>query len=158
MAIKVDALYAALLDKVGFEVVSVNEMPNQLRLLGRIPLSRAGTNNINNWVALMDRLLEVMEVRPWKADLSKYYFKKKENRRTVYAWRIILQGENIAQHYADLVNVIRTTRAAKVDILEIPLGGVPNDRNNPAGGRRGAGPTDKTPVGPLAFQQRARGG
>jgi hypothetical protein len=158
MATQASAVFAVLLDRVGFEVVQHSESPNQLRVLGRIPIARAGLKNIDNWVAIIDHILDVMEVRPWKADISKYYFKKKETGKTVYAWRVLLQGENIAQHYADITNVIRTTRAARVDVVEIPLGGAGLDRNNPAGGKRGAGPAGTVAVGPMAVMQKMRGG
>ncbi len=151
-------LVAALRAKVGFEVVAQSETPGQLRLLGRIPDDRLGLNG-NNWKIVMWRLLEAMELgRPWKVDLSKSYFIKKETKRMVYAWRILLQGEGLAAHYADVVNLIKTSPSARAEVMEIPLGGVDADRNNTAGGRRGAGPSGTVKVGPEAAALKRQGG
>jgi hypothetical protein len=150
-----NALFAALRKKVSFEVVSQTETPNQLRILGRIPTDRLGLNE-GNWKIVKYRLLIAMEERPWKVDLSKSYFIKTETKKMVFAWRILLQGENIAQHYADIISVISTSPSARAEVMEIPLVG--NSRNDTTGGRRGAGPVGSVAVGPFALQQRTRGG
>lgn len=155
MATPADHLFAALRRKVGFEVVSQAETPNQLRILGRIPTDRLGLNE-GNWKIVKYRLLKAMEQRPWKVDLSKSYFIKKETDKMVFAWRILLQGEDIAQHYADVINIIQSSPPARAEVMEIPLVG--NSRNDTAGGKRGAGPAGTVPVGPLAVAQKARGG
>ena len=149
-------VFTALRKRVGFEVVSKSETPNQLRILGRIPEDSMGLNG-NNWKIVKYRLLMAMEDRPWKVDLSKSYFIKKETKKLVFAWRVLLQGENIAQHYADIVNIISTSPSARVDVMEIPLG-TGEDRNNPAGGRRGAGPMGSVAVGPMSVRQKQMGG
>lgn len=148
-------LATALHKRVGFEVVSMTEGPNQLRIIGRIPLDSLDLNE-NNWKIVKYRMLLAMEDRPWKADLSKWYFIKKETKKMVFAHRILLQGENIAQHYADVVNIIETSPSARAEVMEIPLVG--NSSNSTAGGRRGAGPMGSVAVGPAAVAQRARGG
>jgi hypothetical protein len=158
MATSKAQLFGALKQRVGFEVVSETETPNQLRILGRIPEDSLGLNG-NNWKIVKYRLLTVMEQRPWKVDLSKSYFIKKETKKMVFAWRVLLQGENIAQHYADLVNIIMTSPSARVEVTEIPLGsGNEANRNSTAGGRRGAGPMGSVPTGPLAVGQKNMGG
>lgn len=155
MSTPANALFAALRKKVGFEVVSQNESANQLRILGRIPTDNLGLNE-NNWKIVKYRLLTAMEDRPWKVDLSKSYFIKKETKKMVFAWRILLQGEGIAQHYADVINIITTSPSARAEVTEIPLVG--GSFNSTAGGRRGAGEMGKVPVGPMAAQQKQRGG
>lgn len=151
-------LFQALRKRVGFEVVSEHEAANQLRIVGRIADDALGLNE-NNWIIVMYRLLTAMEERPWKADLSKWYFKKKETGKVVHARRIILQGENISQHYADITNIIATSPQARVEVNEIPLGdGREQNRNNTAGGKRGAGAMGSVAVGQAAATIRNMGG
>lgn len=156
MATPASTVLSALRAKVGFEAVSKNETPAQLWILGRIPDDTQGLNG-NNWKIVMWRLLQAMKNRPWKADLSKDYFIKEETGKLVFAWRVILQGKDIAKHYADIANIIQTSPSARAEVMEIPLSGGA-DRNNPAGGRRGAGPAGTVAVGPMAVQQKMRGG
>jgi hypothetical protein len=155
MSTPADKLFLALRKKVGFEVVSQAESPNQLRILGRIPGDRLGSNE-GNWKIVKWRLLKAMESRPWKVDLSKSYFIKKETDKMVFAWRILLQGEDIAQHYADVISIIESSPQSRAEVMEIPLLG--NSRNDTAGGKRGAGPAGMVPVGPMAVQNKMRGG
>jgi hypothetical protein len=157
MAASSSTVFAVLRAKVGFEVVSKNESASQLWMLGRIPDDTQGLNG-NNWKIVMWRLLQAMKNRPWKADLSKDYFIKEETGKLVFAWRVILQGTDIAKHYADIANIIQTSPSARAEVMEIPLAGVSADRNNTAGGRRGAGPAGTVAVGPMAVQQKMRGG
>ena len=156
-----EELYAALRKVCGFEMVSETEGPKQLRAIGRILADRVGRNE-ENWKIVMYRLLSAMENRPWKADLSKWYFIKLETKKLVHARRVILQGENIARHYEDITHIILSSPPARTPEIsenwEIPLAGVSADRNNSAGGRRGAGPTDKVAVGPLAVNRQKMGG
>ena len=148
-------LFVALRKRVGYEVVSQNEAPNQLRVFGRIPEDSLGLNG-NNWKIVKYRLLKAMTDRPWKADISKSYFIKEETQKLVFAWRILLQGENIAQHYADILNIIPTSPSARAEVNEIPMPGASS--NDTAGGKRGAGPAGSIRVGPGAFQQKRMGG
>lgn len=152
-----DQLLAALRKRVGFEAVTQNQTPNQLRLLGRIPADALGLNG-NNWKIIKRLLLKAMKERPWTVDISKSYFIQEETDKLVYAWRILFQGENIAQHYADITNLIATAPSAQAEVMEIPYGGVDANRNSTAGGRRGAGPAGTVPVGPMAVQQKLMGG
>jgi hypothetical protein len=149
-------LFAALRKKVGFEVVSQSETPGQLRILGRIP-DDGMSLNLNNWKIVKYRLLMAMEDRPWKVDISKSYFIKKETKKLVFAWRVLLQGDEVAKHYADIINLIVTSPSARADVMEIPLG-VGADRNNTAGGKRGAGMMGTVAVGPGAVKQKQMGG
>lgn len=153
-----DDLFAVLQHKAGLEVVNHTlTAPSRLRVLGRLPMDRAGTN-INNWKVLMDRLLTATERgRPWSVDLSKSYFKKAG--KVVYAWRLIFQADEVEKQYADIINIIRTSpQAARQVPDEVRLYGVEQDRNNPAGGKRGAGMTDKTAVGAAAAMRKSMGG
>lgn len=150
-------LAAALRVKVGFQVVSFTEAPTKLRILGRIPEDTSGLNG-GNWKIVMFRLLTAMERgAPWAADLSKNYFKK--NGKLVYAHRILLQGPDIAQHYAAVTHIITSSPStSRAEVTEMPLGGASADRHSTAGGKRGAGPAGTVLTGPAAFSNKARGG
>jgi hypothetical protein len=151
-------LYQILLQKVGYEVVVPTEEPGRLRLMGRIPADKE-ERNMGNWKLVMDRVLEAAFDRPWTVDISKNYFKKGKGQPVVFAWRIIFAHADIAQHYADIVNIIRTApSSARTEVTEMPLPGSSVHRNSTAGGKRGAGVSGSIPVGPLAAQQKNMGG
>lgn len=145
--------------KAGFEAVSVSEpSPNQLRALGRIPEDIGGMN-MGNWKILMYRLYTVMGDRPWKVDISKSYFIKEETKKLVFAWRVIIQGENLAQHLPEIIQVVTSSPvSARSEVTEIPLAGAAGNRGKVTGGRRGAGPSSQMLVGPAAAQAKLLGG
>ena len=145
-------LREALYRKAAFETVAEMVWPNKLRLVGRVP-----PNSERNWLVVLYRLLAAAEQRPWNVDISKWYFIKKENGKVVQARRVIFDGTDLPKHYADIMNIISTSPMAQPDVIEIPLAGGAN-RNNPAGGKRGAAPTDRAVVGPMAMFQKQRGG
>ncbi len=154
-----DLLFQALRKKAGFEPVSIAEPnPNQLRVLGRV-LEDTGGMNMNNWKILMHRFYTTMVSRPWKADFSKSYFVQEETGKLVFAWRLIFQGENLAQFYPELAKLAESSPvSARGDITEMVLPGASRDRHSTHGGRRGAGPAGKVLVGPLAVAAKQRGG
>lgn len=153
------ALFAAMQKKAGFEAVSVSEpSPNQIRALGRIP-EDVGGMNMGNWKILMYRLYTVMAERAWKVDISKSYFIKEETKKLVFAWRVILQGENLTQHLPEIIQIIQASPvSARAEVTEIPLAGAASNRGKVTGGRRGAGPSSQTLVGPAAAQAKLMGG
>lgn len=158
MTTSVTDIHLALRQKVNFEVVANTEAPDRLRIMGRIPQDRDG-RNLNNWILVMDRLLDAMETRPWTVDLSKNYFKKAPKSRIVFAWRLIFQSDGLASHYADIVNLIKTAPStARAEITSMPLYGSNAGRNDTAGGKRGAGPAGTVAVGPMAVMQKNMGG
>jgi hypothetical protein len=152
-------LFQALHAKVGYEVVSFKETDAQLRIMGRIPGDPVSLNS-NNWKILKWQLLKATQAgRPWAVDLSKSYFIKPETDRLVFAWRIILQGAGLADHYADVLNLIKTSpESSRTEVMEMPLAGAGADRNSTAGGRRGAGPAGSVLVGPMAVHAKRMGG
>lgn len=146
----------ALRQKAGFELVAHEEAPNRLRLAGRI---REGQTNLNtkNWLLVMDRLLRVSKKSNWSVDLSKHYILPAE--KMLYEWRIIFQGEKLVDQYPQILQAIKSAAvAARGEVQEIALTGASSDRNALGGGRRGAGLTDRTAVGPLALNSRQMGG
>jgi hypothetical protein len=150
-------LFQVLRRKAGFEMVTHTVNETRLRVVGRLPLDRQGAN-MNNWKVLMLRMLSAADHgRPWSVDISKHYFKKAG--KLVYGWRVIFQGPEILKHLADIINVISTSPgAAKPEPEFVTLHGLPPDRNNPAGGKAGAGPTGTVPVGPIAVMRKSMGG
>jgi len=151
-------IYQALFQKCGYEMVIETEEPNRLRIMGRIRLGNDG-RNMGNWQLVMHRLLKAAFRRPWTIDISKDFFIKTEDSPLVFGWRIILQGENVAQYFADVVNIIQTAPAtARTEVTEMPMPGSKAHRNSTAGGARGAGASGSVPVGPLAVAQKNAGG
>lgn len=151
-------IHSVLQQKVGYEVVTNTEKVDQLRVVGRIHTDRDG-RNMNNWILVMDRLFEAAYDRPWAIDLSKHYFKRGKGQPVVFGWRIIFQAANIAEHYADIVNLIHTAPVtARTEVTEMPMPGSMAHRNNTSGGRRGAGPAGSIAVGPAAVAQKNAGG
>ncbi len=149
-------LTTALYKRCGYQLINTKEALNQLRLAGRIlpdPLNR----NLENWLILTGRLLDASTGKQWTIDISKHYFRK--GGKTVFEWRIIVQGEDVAQYYDELQKYVSSSpQSSRVEMREMPLTGASKDRNNPAGGKRGAGFTDRMMVGPLAVANRKAGG
>lgn len=152
-------LFIEMQKKAGFEAVSIAEpSPSQLRALGRIPEDLGGLN-MGNWKILMYVLYTTMENRPWKADVSKSYFIKPETKKLVFAWRVIIQGENLAQHYKEIADLVRGSPiSARSEVTEFPLAGHAANRGRVSGGKRGAGPSSQILVGPAAAQAKLMGG
>lgn len=158
MTTNLDNILEIANQKFGFEVVVQTEESNRLRIVGRIRSDNAG-RNLGNWLLVIDRLLEADRTGKWSVDISKHYFKKGKGQPVVFGWRLIFQGEKIAQHYADIVNLISTApQTARTEVTEMPMPGSSAHRNTTAGGRRGAGLTDHTAVGPLAAARKSAGG
>lgn len=151
-------IHEALAQKCGYEVVQNTEKDGQLRVIGRIVEDKDG-RKMNNWILVINRLLEAGFERPWTIDICKHYFKRGKGQPVIFGWRIILQADKVADHYADVVNLIRTApTSARAEVTEMPLVGSSVHRNSTAGGKRGAGPMGSVPVGPMAVSQKNMGG
>lgn len=139
--------------KAGFEVVSETPNPGQLRVVGRVPNAR-----MSAWLLVINKLLSAADSAPWNVDISKQYFNR--NGKTLYGWRLIFQGENIAESYDSIAAIVKSTPAAKSELTEVTLhaGGQRNSLNRGKGaqltesGGRGAS------VGPLAIARARMGG
>lgn len=151
----IDDLFAMLHKKCGFEVVSHTLNPDRLRVLGRVP--RQGMN-VGNYLVLVDRMLRAaLQSRPWTADISDVYILKAN--KTVYARRWLLQGTDVEKHLDDIIKVLMTSPGAqRPEIEEVRLYGLSPDRNNTAGGKRGAGPMGSVAVGAAAAVRKNLGG
>lgn len=123
-------LYLALHRKSGFEVVSQTASTNQIRVLGRIP-----QNRMPGWLPVSLALLLASESSPWNADISKQYFPR--NRKLRFAWRIILQGENIAQHLPQIVGIIDKVPMMRTELKEVPIQRSSHRQSMGAKGARG---------------------
>jgi hypothetical protein len=151
----IDDLFAMLHKKCGFEVVNHTLNPDRLRVLGRVP--RQGMN-VGNYLVLVDRMLRAaLQSRPWTADISDVYILKAN--KTVYARRWLLQGTGIEAHLDDIIKVLMTSPGAqRPELEEVQLYGVLPNRNDTAGGRRGAGPMGSVAVGAAAAARKNLGG
>jgi hypothetical protein len=148
-------LVQAMNQKAGFELVEHSVSASQLRLLGRVPLDKLGLN-MNNWLIVIRQLLLECAKASWKTDISKDYFLMGD--KVVYAWRIILQAESIDAHLAEIIQVVLgAPQSSRSEVTEMPLPGVNANRNSTAGGRRGAGPIDRVPTGPMAVHAKQMG-
>lgn len=141
--------------KAAFELVEQSDTATQLRLLGRIPLDPAG-RNMENWRMLARQVLLRSAKAPWKADISKVLLVRNEDLH--FAWRVILQGEGLEQHLPEIVQVMAgSPPPVQREVMEMTIPGVTADRNSTVGGRRGAGPVDRVPIGPMAVHAKQMG-
>lgn len=136
-----EILQAALQQRVGFEAIQQETKPNQVRYFGRVRPSHMPT-----WLAAMRDLLQVAEKAPWSIDLSRQYFLRGD--KLFFGWRIIIQGPELHQYLPQVVDVIQRVQIVTRQVDEVPLYARP-DRNALRNGR-GAQPTEKAVVGPLA--------
>jgi hypothetical protein len=151
-------LFKALHRKCGFEVVSHTWMiaGKKLRISGRVP--KVGSN-IGNYLVLMRHIL-VATARglSWTADLSDHYILKSDG-KMVYERRWLLQGEELEKNLEDVIQTMKNSPSAqRKEAEEVRLYGLSPDRNNTAGGKRGAGPVGSVPVGPMAAMRKNMGG
>lgn len=125
-------IQAALQRKTGFEVVEAEETPTRLRLMGRVPLDK---KKLAFWLDFINSAL--FSGGPgWACDVSKKYFEM--NGETVYRWRLIFQGENLASRYESIVATImgvQPARAKDVELTEFPLTGARPTRNESVRGK-----------------------
>lgn len=156
MAKLYDPILQAMKVKAGFQALDVNEGKGRLRILGRVPQSQT-TRNTLNWLIVAYRLLKASN-QVYKVDVSKQYFIK--NDRIVFAWRLVFEGNDLEKYYEFITNVVKESpQTATFDLSEeVPLHGVAADRNNTAGGKRGASSVFRGVVGPEALAAKNRGG
>jgi hypothetical protein len=88
-------------------------------------------------------MIELLDIwagtQAWSVDISKHYFVPKpmaelviggvepaNGTHVLFAWRIILQAPNLAEHYKDIVDVIARVRQPRSELMEVPLSAPPN--------------------------------
>jgi len=132
--------------RAGFELVNHQEGPNQLRMLGRVQKPALG-----GWLLVVHHLKRLEEGAAWGIDISKPYFPR--NDKLVFAWRIILQGEGVAQYYAAVAQGVGNSPRARATVEEQALPGARANRNAPSVNNRGKGAQSslKATVGPFAL-------
>lgn len=137
-----EVLQHTLYQRAGYESVDNKVTATQVRFFGRVRQA-----NMPMWLAIMKDLLLASEGAPWSIDLSRQYFLRGD--KLYFGWRIILQGENIQQHMQAVAAVVQaSTPPAPRQADEVRLHAPPN-RNALRNGR-GAQPTERAIVGPLA--------
>lgn len=130
----------------GFETVNHQESPNQLRLLGRVRKP-----SVDGWLLVINQLKATEENVAWSIDISKQYFRR--GGKLMFAWRLILQAEGVAQHYGHVAQSVGNSPRARTIIEEQALPGARSDRNAPSVASRGKGAQSalKSTVGPFAL-------
>jgi hypothetical protein len=101
------------------------------------------------WLAVVQGLLQAAELEAghgWSVDISKQYFLRSS--KLFFGWRIIVQGANLPAVLQKITEVIQRVPPVTAQLDEVPLHARP-DRNALRNGR-GAQPTEKAVVGPLA--------
>jgi hypothetical protein len=84
-------------------------------------------------------------------DISKQYFLR--NERVLFGWRLIFQGEGVAEHLPKICEAVSNAPRAKAVVEEQPLAGARGDRNAPRGGKGAQGVLGAV-VGPMAIAQQ----
>jgi len=144
-------LQAAFQRKSGFQVIShVDTQPNKLRIIGRLENDRLGVN-LKNWLFVVGQILDVSDEGKmgWSADISKQYLRRgtKGNKRTLYAWRLLFEGEALHTHYDQIIRVIQgSPHASRGEITEFPLTGSSANRGDMGSGK-GAWGVGSAPIG-----------
>lgn len=141
-----DKLISTLRARGGYEVVDNNSGANQVRLIGRVP-----TPLVKGWLIIVRQLLvrSGSSDAPWTADISKSYFLR--SGRVMFGWRLIFQGADIEQHIPDIITTITNSPRPRATVESQPLAGASASRNQQTpGSLKGAAPTGKSVVGPIA--------
>ena len=105
-------VYAALMQKCGFEVLEEAENQRQLRISGRCALERWAF-----FLPVIHKLITTSDKpgNPWTCDVSKKYIVP--NGKVLYTWRLIFQGKELQGQYADIISTIRSApRPARVEL------------------------------------------
>lgn len=161
MTTPVEQVKAALLRRSSFEPVLISGKDHQLRLVGRVTVSRP----IQDWNMLIEHLLRSSaDVLEWSVDISKNFMLKEGS--LVWGWRLIFQGDFTDESIVrDIVNQIESftadTGAARFEVTEQPL--IKHSARNRVHNGKGAQLTEQSgrgaAVGPaLAMASRGRKG
>jgi hypothetical protein len=121
-------LKQALAQKAGFEVVQESSTDRQVRYVGRVAPSK-----VKQWLWVAEQLLIHSDGAPWSLDLSKLYFLR--GGKLMYGWRLIIQGENVAQYQAALIAAVSKAPAVQAQLEEVRLYGRGNNDALEHGGR-----------------------
>lgn len=112
-------VFAALAQKVGFEVVSEKETKSQLRIIGRC--------SPKSWPFLLPVIFVLekkakMDGSTWTVDISKKYLES--NDRVLYSWRFIFQSQDVVAAYPVIVSTIKgAPLPGRVEVDEVLLPG-----------------------------------
>lgn len=136
----------AALARLGFEVVKATEQPSKLRVIGRCTKER--------WPFLLPvihGLLVASEdvTTPWTCDVSRVYMLHNSGREVRYAWRLLFQGEGLAEQYTDITRVIsQAPKPKQVELTSYRLPGYkPGDERASMTARgKGAAPAGSSPL------------
>jgi hypothetical protein len=133
-----------LASKAGFEPIEEQVGDNRIRYFGRVR-----PHNMGTWLETMRSLLVASGQSQWTADLSKQYFLRGD--KVFFGWRIIIQGPDVAQHLAHIVQVVNAAKIVEHQLDEVSLHAPPN-RNALHNGKGAQGMLNAV-VGPRAKAQ-----
>ncbi len=133
------AILMALRTRFGYEAVQVSQNPKQVRLLGRIPQQQT-----RNWQVGRHHIFLNERSHPWTVDISRQYFLRGEVE--VFGWRLIFQGDNLAEHVKSITQTIMSAPRAKFELEEQALPGVSGPRRTMNDKGRGAGSAGAIPL------------
>ena len=145
-------IYTALAKKCGFQVVQDHETGKQLRIIGRCAPSR--------WpfmLPVIHALLTGAEdaTARWTCDISKQYVIR--NRKVLYGWRIIFQGDALAEQYVQIAAIINSAqRPSRVEVDFAPLAGYAPGQMRGGVNAKGKGSSSAGSI-PLAMQRGGGG-
>lgn len=126
--------------EVGLEVVEITASAKQVRIVAR-SLSQ---EKARDWAQkYISRLLQGQLGASWSVDISRWYMLRGTG--TVWAWRIILQADDLEIGVSDFLSFWGSMLPAKV-VMEQPLVGMRNlspsaDPRSPLGMGKGVVPT-----------------
>lgn len=112
-------VYAALMQKTGFEVLEESENPKKLRFCGRCKLDK--------WpffAPVIHQLITTSKKpgNPWSIDISKQYIVHEGQVR--YTWRFIFQAPDLTAQYQNIVSTIMAAaQPARVEVTRQLLPG-----------------------------------
>ena len=144
-------VYAALMQKCGFEVLEELEGAKQLRISGR--------SHQDRWAFFAPVIYQLLTTsdkpgNPWTLDISKKYIIHGDKIR--YVWRLIFQSPDLAAQYQNIVAAIMSSpQPARVELTRQLLPGY--KEGDVRGGVNARGKGSQSAGSPVMAQTRQRG-
>lgn len=144
-------VYAALMQKCGFEVLEELESPVQLRIAGR--------SHVDRWAFFAPVVFQLIKAsekpgNPWTVDISKKYIVHGDKIR--YTWRLIFQSPDLAKQYQSIAAAIMSSpQPARVELTRQLLPGY--KEGDVRGGVNEKGKGSQAAGSPVMAQTRQRG-
>ena len=143
-------VYAALMQKCGFEVLEELETAKQLRI--------SGHSHRDRWDFFAPVIFQLLTTSdkpgaPWTCDVSKKYIT--HNGKILYTWRLIFQGADLAKQYQNIVaTIMASQQPARVELTRQLLPGY--KEGDVRGGVNAKGKGSQAAGSPVLAQTRQR--